>query len=50
MRVNDPYLGIDFVNFGGRVVEGQEQVISAPLDELSSVFILIQSHVLVFVF
>ncbi|WVY94571.1 hypothetical protein V8G54_033659, partial [Vigna mungo] len=43
-------LCIDFVNFGGRRVEGQEQVISAPFDEFSSVLVLIQSHVLIFVF
>ena len=43
------YLAINFVNFGGRIVEGQEQVISTPLDEFSSMCILINSHILLLI-
>jgi len=47
MRSN---LTINFINVGGRAVEGTEQVISAPFDEVASMIILIDSSILVRVF
>lgn len=45
----DRYLAINFVSFGGRGVEGEEQVISAPLDEVSNMEIFSDIFVLVLV-
>lgn len=43
------YLAVDFVEFGGGVVEGQEQVVGAPLDEFPDVVVLADGAVLGFV-
>ena len=44
------YLSINFVNSGGSGVKCQEQVISAPLDEISHMVIFADGLVFVIVF
>ena len=44
------YLTINFMNFGSRGIEGEEQVIGAPSDEFSGVVIVSDTPKLVTIF
>lgn len=44
------YLSIDFVDLGGRGIEGEEQIISAPFDEVSHMVVFTNGLIFVIVF